>query len=85
MSEPTSTLEPPDEVDAATEDADALRASPAQRASNRRQQLLMLAGMAAIVALISFSRLYLGVHYLSDVLGALTRERRGSGSRSLSD
>jgi CDP-L-myo-inositol myo-inositolphosphotransferase len=32
MSEPTSTLEPPDEVDAAAEDADALRASSAQNA-----------------------------------------------------
>jgi len=36
MSEPTSTLEPPDEVDAATEDADALRASSAQNAPSLR-------------------------------------------------
>ena len=33
-----------------------------------RQRVLLLVGTAVFVALICFSRLYLGVHYLSDVL-----------------
>lgn len=36
-----------------------------------RTRILTSAGMATIVLLICFSRLYLGVHYLSDVLGAV--------------
>ncbi len=33
-----------------------------------RQRVLLVVGMSVFVALICFSRLYLGVHYLSDVL-----------------
>jgi undecaprenyl-diphosphatase len=36
-----------------------------------RRRLMVVAGTAALVALISFSRLYLGVHYLSDVLAGI--------------
>ena len=35
----------------------------------RRARLALTAGTVVLVALICFSRLYLGVHYLSDVLG----------------
>jgi membrane-associated phospholipid phosphatase len=35
---------------------------------SRRRQSLLLLGTSALVALICFSRLYLGMHYLSDVL-----------------
>jgi membrane-associated phospholipid phosphatase len=35
----------------------------------RRARLALIAGTVQLVALICFSRLYLGVHYLSDVLG----------------
>ncbi len=35
----------------------------------RQQRLALTAGTIVLVALICFSRLYLGVHYLSDVLG----------------
>jgi undecaprenyl-diphosphatase len=35
----------------------------------RRTRLALTAGAVVLVALICFSRLYLGVHYLSDVLG----------------
>lgn len=38
---------------------------------NRRHHLLLLAGTVVLVALICFSRLYLGVHYLSDVLAGV--------------
>lgn len=41
------------------------------RTRSGRTRILISAGMAAIVLLICFSRLYLGVHYLSDVLGAV--------------
>ena len=41
------------------------------RARTRRLRTSMLAGTIAIVVLICFSRLYLGVHYLSDVLGGV--------------
>jgi undecaprenyl-diphosphatase len=41
------------------------------RVDNRRRRLSIAAAMFAIVVLISVSRLYLGVHYLSDVLGGL--------------
>ena len=41
------------------------------RARTRLRAAAMTAAMIAVVALISFSRLYLGVHYLSDVLGGL--------------
>jgi membrane-associated phospholipid phosphatase len=39
---------------------------------NRRSHWLIAAATVVIVGLIGFSRLYLGVHYLSDVLGGLT-------------
>lgn len=42
-----------------------------RRASSGRARILISLGTAAIVLLISVSRLYLGVHYLSDVLGAV--------------
>ena len=38
---------------------------------SRRHHLLLLAGTVVLVALICFSRLYLGVHYLSDVLAGV--------------
>jgi membrane-associated phospholipid phosphatase len=38
--------------------------------TSRRAQLLVLATAAAVVLAIGFSRLYLGVHYVSDVLAA---------------
>jgi membrane-associated phospholipid phosphatase len=41
------------------------------RVGNRLRGLSITAAMFAIVALIGISRLYLGVHYLSDVLGGL--------------
>lgn len=41
------------------------------RTRSGRTRILISAGMATIVLLICFSRLYLGVHYLSDVLGAV--------------
>jgi membrane-associated phospholipid phosphatase len=40
----------------------------ARRISSHRRRGLLLAATAAWVALIGFSRLYLGVHFLSDVL-----------------
>jgi membrane-associated phospholipid phosphatase len=40
----------------------------ARRVSSHRRRGLLLAATAAWVALIGFSRLYLGVHFLSDVL-----------------
>ena len=41
------------------------------RLESRRAQTLMLAATVLIVTLIGFSRLYLGVHYLSDVLAGV--------------
>jgi len=41
------------------------------RARAGRARILISVGMLAIVLLICFSRLYVGVHYLSDVLGAV--------------
>jgi undecaprenyl-diphosphatase len=40
----------------------------ARRLERGWQQVLVLGGTALLVALIGFSRLYLGVHYLSDVV-----------------
>ena len=37
----------------------------------RRRRVLLIAGTVVLVALICFSRLYLGVHYLSDVLAGV--------------
>ncbi|MBA2385151.1 MAG: phosphatase PAP2 family protein, partial [Actinobacteria bacterium] len=37
----------------------------------RRRRLLLIAGSVVFVALVCFSRLYLGVHYLSDVLAGV--------------
>jgi undecaprenyl-diphosphatase len=39
------------------------------RLRKRRARIALVAGTAVFVGLICFSRLYLGVHYLSDVLG----------------
>ena len=41
------------------------------RLRTRRARLLLVAGTVTAVALIGFSRLYLGVHYLSDVLAGV--------------
>jgi undecaprenyl-diphosphatase len=41
------------------------------RARERHRRILLVAATAAIVFLISFSRVYLGVHYLSDVLAGV--------------
>jgi len=41
------------------------------RLESRRARTLMLAATFLIVTLVSFSRLYLGVHYLSDVLAGV--------------
>ncbi len=41
------------------------------RFDSRRARTLILASTALVVALIGFSRLYLGVHYLSDVLAGV--------------
>lgn len=44
----------------------------ARHAAGRRRQIAALAGAAALVLLIGFSRLYLGVHYLSDVIAGFS-------------
>jgi len=44
----------------------------ARHASTRRRQIGILAGAAGLVLLIGFSRLYLGVHYLSDVIAGFS-------------
>ncbi len=41
------------------------------RLSSRRSRVLLGAAVTSLVALIGFSRLYLGVHYLSDVLAGI--------------
>lgn len=41
------------------------------RVRTRRGRLILIAGALVLVALICFSRLYLGVHYLSDVLAGV--------------
>jgi len=39
---------------------------------DRRSQVLAVVIAAALIAVVCFSRVYLGVHYLSDVLGGIT-------------
>jgi membrane-associated phospholipid phosphatase len=41
------------------------------RLGSRRARLFTAAATACVIALVCFSRLYLGVHYLSDVLGGV--------------
>jgi membrane-associated phospholipid phosphatase len=41
------------------------------RVRTRGRRLVLIAGTVVLVALIGFSRLYLGVHYLSDVLAGI--------------
>jgi undecaprenyl-diphosphatase len=41
------------------------------RLQTRRSRLTLVAGTSLLVALIGFSRIYLGVHYLSDVLAGV--------------
>ena len=40
--------------------------------TSRRAHLAIAVGLVAVVALVAASRVYLGVHYLSDVLGGVT-------------
>jgi membrane-associated phospholipid phosphatase len=44
----------------------------ARHLSNRRARVAVLAAAAVLVALIGFSRLYLGVHFLSDVIAGFS-------------
>ena len=53
-----------------------------QTATSWRARTAITIAAAAIIALVSFSRLYLGVHYLSDVLGGITAGATWAASRS---